>query len=167
MSKKEEVAVVETRPLKPAVLELSKALESNLQMNKGDGVVSEIVKGDCYMKNLPENITPEHVEALSEYNTNFPAASLVAVGNLTTEAMSKNKKLSVVTAEIAMGPKDVVRHAIHRSKDFSFGSGADRKTTTKIGATTTEIDVKGGHNSGQLKIARQMVGAMITEKLGK
>ena len=166
MSKKEEVAVAAVsapRPLKPEILELSAKIITGLTLNKGDGVITESVKNFDTL--MPEGITPDTDKAHSDYRKNFTAASLHAAGTITADALAKNKKLDTVTAELEMGD-DRVRHAFERTKTFTYGAGADRQATTKIGVSRTEIDIKGGHNSGQLKIARRLVAEIITEKLG-
>lgn len=166
MGKKEEVVTDAPKVLKAEVQALSdKIRNGGLEINKTDGVVTETKSN--YDDNLPEGITSEVVEKISDYNTRFVAASAHAFGALSVEAMQKNKKLDVTSGELKLGPKDMVRHAMTRSKDYSFGSGNERKTVTKVGVLATEVDVKGGHNSGQLKVARQIVGLIATEKLSK
>ncbi len=165
MSKVESVEIDAPRPLKPEVVELSEKITPSLSLNKTDGVITESTSS--YIENLPEGITPDIDTSLTNYRKTFVAASLHSVGTMAVEAMAKNKKLDNVTAELKMGDDDCVRHSVDREKTYKFGSGAEAKTTTKHGVVTTEVDIKGGHNSGQLKLARAHVGTLAASKLDK
>jgi len=165
MTKKDETAVAVKKSLKPEVQELSDKILKGLELSKDEGIIAETKSN--YLENLPEGVTPDVDASLSDYRTKFVAASAHAVGVIAGDALHNKKKLDTVTAELMMGPHDVVRHSVERTKDYVFGSGAERKTITKVGVITTEVDVKGGHNSGQLKTARFIVGQLISEKLAK
>lgn len=168
MSSKKEAVVSDTevkpiRTLKPEVQALADKIVAGLTINKADGVVTETTTN--YVNNLPENITPEIDTAVTQYRQQFVAGSALAVGQLAADALAGNKKLDVVTAELGMSGGDVTRHSVTRSKDFPYTQDGERHVRTIVGAMRSEVDVKGGHNSGQLKIARQMVGQLVTERL--
>jgi hypothetical protein len=169
MSKKETavVATEEKKPvLKPHIAELSEKIQGLVAVSKTDGTIGDPEGKSAFETLMPEGITPETDKLHSEYRADYVAASGHASGVLSVGLMAHNKKITTVTAELAMG-KDVVRHSVDHDRTFTFGSGADRKETTKFGNMTTEVDIKGTHGgSGQLKIARGLVGELATEKLG-
>ena len=71
-----------------------------------DGVISS--DGDVFNSNLPEGLTPETVEAVSNYTTAFVASGLEAVGKAAVSAMEEDKQLNDVSAEISMIPQNYV-----------------------------------------------------------
>ena len=170
MSKKKEetvpaAAAVEVRELKPEVKALSEKITKGLKGEKSDGRITETA--DNYKDNLPEGITPEIDTVLNDYQTRFVAASAHSVGLMAADLMKSNKKLDEVTATIKMAGKNEVNHAVARSKTFAFGSGDNRREVNKPGAMETKVDIYGAHNSGQLKIARETVGALFSKELAK
>lgn len=164
MSKKEEAVAVASR-LKPEVRELSSKIRQDLDGDKTTGVISVKEGKDPYYDHMPDGLNRETHQKYNDYTTNFVAASADAVGHLGNDLLGKSKSLDTCTAEIKMG-KDAVHHTLERRREFTYGAAGDRKETEKFGVMRTAIDIKGGRNSGQLKIARDEVAAAATEKFG-
>lgn len=160
MSKSDETAE-KTLALKPDVAALSDKIYEDLEVDEKDGVVTE--ESSTYLKNLPDGLTAEIDAKVDHYRTSFVAASTHAAGRLAVDALVKNKKLESVTASLALGSENAVRLEFPREKEYDFGNGP----IVKHGNPVVKIDVKGGHNSGQLRIARAMIGDIASERLGK
>ncbi len=128
-----------------------------------DGVISS--DGDVFNSNLPEGLTPETVEAVSNYTTAFVASGLEAVGKAAVSAMEKDKKLNDVSAEIPMGAFGNVGYGVTRSRE-AVVPGTD-KTTTVYGGTKVNVAFVAGKNAGQLAAAKRSIKEMAEEALKK
>lgn len=164
-AEKPVVAVSAASKIKPEIKTLSEIIVGGLDVSKSDGVISEI--RDNYRENLPPEVTPEIDDAITDYRQRFVAASALAVGTIAINTLRDNKKLDVVTAELRMGKSDITRHSVERHREYSYGSGADRRTSEKDGVLSSEVDIKGEHTTGQLKVVRNAVAELAAEVLKK
>jgi len=148
--------------LKPEVHELSCKLKGGMKLDKSTGLGE--ATSSLYEDNLPESLTPEILKEVSDYNTTFIAAGAHAFGELAVEAMSGNKKLERATIDIPMAGKDSIGYSVerHRSYPNHLGNG---EPTEKFGIVTSNYQVQAGHNAGQLKKARLIIGELALEQL--
>jgi hypothetical protein len=114
---------------------------------------------------LPEGLTPDVVESVSNYNTDFIAAGTFAFGELAVETMRANAGLNEAAVEIRMGVADTLKVAVEREHTWKNPGATDGSTTTKYGVITNGYEVKSGRNGGQLKVARNQIAAMAMELL--
>lgn len=135
---------------------LVKAMEpdtANKSVKTTDGV---------YEANLPEGLTMPIVTQVSEYNTDFVAASAYAFGQVAVKAMAADKTLDQLTGTIPMAGKDAVHHTIHREKTYANALGGG-DPIVKQGVMVTTLETRAGKNGGQLKAARNEIGSLAAE----
>ena len=158
---KEEVK--NTPKLKDEILELSKSIEKGLKLDAKTGVIT--AEEGLYEKNLPEGLTMDNVKAVTEYNTNFVAASSHAVGKVSVDAMSSHKKLERTSVEIKMGVNDLFSATMDRSISYPNPQGDSGEKIVKYGVIKPDYDVRAGRNGGQLKVARRLISELAAEQL--
>lgn len=159
-------AVQEARAkVKAEVLALAETIEAGLLHEKKSTVITEKEEGSLYEANLPEGLTPEIVNAVSDYNTTFVAAGAHACGKMAVEAMAKDKTVTEITGQIKMGKRDKVGYTIARSKEYENRLAGDGVKTEKFGVVTTSYEVQGGTNKGQLKAVRNLIGELANAAL--
>jgi hypothetical protein len=139
------------------VKELSGKIQASMEMDTTNKVV--VTKDDTYESCLPEGLTMPIVNQVSEYNTDFVAASAHAFGAIAVKAMASDKTIDQLFTTTGMGGKDAVHHTIARVKEFRNPQDADTPII-KYGAMTTTFEVKAGSNGGQLKAARNDIAAL-------
>lgn len=162
---KEIKEVKEVKQLKPEIAALSEKIQTGVEFNKTEGKIVETKNN--YEENLPEDLTMENVKKVSKYNEQFIAASTHAVGTVAVQAFKENKKLERVESELKVGDRDHVRHAVLRTKTIP-PIGGEGEPTVKHGYIKTEVDTRGTHTgTGQLKVARDLIGHHAMEVLKK
>jgi hypothetical protein len=154
----------QTKELKEEVIALSRKIHTDLSMDKKTGIGS--AKPDIYSKNLPEDLSMEVVEKVSDYNTVFIAAGAAAFGAMAIDAMKNEKSIERSVLEIPMGMKDNVTYTVDRHHQFTNNTG-DGEKTDKYGVLRTSYEVKAGKTGGQLKVARNNIAAIAAEAFGK
>lgn len=122
-------------------------------------------EGDVFNSNLPEGLTPETMEAASNYVTAFVASGREAVGKAAVDAMVKDKNLNHVTAEIQMGAFGSVGYGVTRSHEATV-PGTD-KTTTVYGGTKVNVAFVAGKNAGQMAASSRLVKEYAKQELNK
>ena len=148
--------------IKPVVRELATAIKESLETDSKAGVISE-KEGSIYISTLPEGITEDIVEAVSSHNTNFVAASSLAVGELALDGLAENKDIDRFTGHIDMIGKDSITINVDRSKSYpAIGSN---EPIVKKGVVTTNYEIRAGKNAGQLKGARQHIAELANKAL--
>lgn len=147
------------------ILALANKIEQQLDLDNNTGV--GVAKADIYHDNLPETLTKEIVAEVSNYNSDFIAASTYAFGKLAVNAMKGNAGLATATVEIPMAGKDTVAIATERQHTFNVPSRGEGKAeeVTKYGSTTVSYTVHNGKNAGQLKAARNAIVELATAAL--
>jgi hypothetical protein len=145
------------------VLEMAKKIEEASSVDKNTGIVQ--TEDNVYEKLLPEDLTIETVNAVTNHNANFIAAGSYAIGNMAVAAMSKKKDLDQVTGLVKMGGSDTLNVNVERRKEYTTKLKGEPQTTVKFGVVTASYDVTGSHNSGQLKKVRTAIAEMAMEAL--
>lgn len=147
------------------ILALASKIEAQLELDANTGVGT--AKSDVYHDNLPGSLTKEIVTEVSNYNSDFIAASTYAFGKLAVDAMKGNTGLTTATVEIPMAGKDNVAIATERQHVFNVPNRGEGKAeeVTKYGSTTVAYTVHNGKNAGQLKAARNAIVEMATAAL--
>jgi len=149
--------------IKPVVRELATAIKESLETDSKAGVISEKEEGSVYISTLPEGITEDIVSTISSHNTNFVAASSLAVGELALDGLAKNSSIDRFTGHIDMVGKDKITVNVDRSKTYpAIGSN---EPIVKKGVVSTNYEIRAGKNAGQLKGARQHIAELANEAL--
>jgi len=140
------------------------AINENVKTLAGKIKDSLVIEGNVvnaeeglYEKVLPETLTIEKVMEVRHHDASFVAASALAFGELSIEAMKKDNKLTEMLAGISMGGKDSVRHTMQKEKTFinQMGDGGE---ITKYGVCTTTLEMTAGKKVGELKKVRTELG---------
>jgi hypothetical protein len=145
-----------TTHLKPETLALSKILSAGINV---DGKTGEVKLTDgLYTANLPSELTPEIVSAVSDFNSTFVAAAAHAFGtNAVAAATIKNSK-DVFDTSIPLTGADKLNLGFVRSKTMPNPREPGTEIT-KYGVVSASLDIKAGRNGGQLKHARSEIMA--------
>ena len=132
----------------------------------GIAQVADTVYNDC----LPEGLTPETVQQVSDYTTVFVASGQEAAGNAALEALKKNKKLDSVSVNLPMGSFGQTDFTIHRSKEVTIPpaeKGGEATKEVQYGVTRCNVSFVAGKNSGLLAKARDAIKEQAIEMFGK
>ncbi len=143
------------------VSDLAAKIKKSIKVDNKTGV-SE-VQDDVWESTLPEGLTKEQIKAVKNHETNFVAATTMAVGDLALAAMKKNHELDEVSASVGMYGYDKVQVNVMRQDEYPNLRNPDAGPIVKLGATRTKFSVHGGKNAGELK----KVFAYITEEAQK
>lgn len=135
---------------------ISKITES---LTTEGGVISST--GSVYNDNLPEGLTPETVEAVSDYTTSFVASGMEAVGHAAIKAMVADKAINQVTADIGMGAFGSVAYSVDRSKEYS----PKGEVVVVKGMPKADVIFEAGKNSGQLAAAKRLIKEIAKDAL--
>lgn len=133
------------------------AIEGSLE-----GTANTTSKGSVFNDNLPENLTPEIVENVSDYVTDFVACGLEAVGRYSIKAMVADKELKDVTATIGMGAFGEVSYDINRERLVTPPKG---DPVVVKGGSRHAVAFIAGKNSGALAAAKKSIKALADEAL--
>ena len=120
-------------------------------------------KGDdgLYNANLPEGVTPEIVEKVVDYTTDFVAAGTKALGVTCVDVLKANTELTEASGEISLGAMGTLETTTERMTTNTF----DGKETTSYGATRAKVTFQPGVNAGALKAAKRDIKAIAAEAL--
>ena len=118
---------------------------------------------DAFNTNLPEGVTPEIVDKVVDYTTDFVAAGTKALGIAAVDALKGDKKLTEVAGEISMGAMGKLETVTERETTNTF----DGKETTSYGATRAKVTFQPGVNVGALKAVKKDIKALAAEVLAK
>lgn len=136
---------------------LADSITENLDV-KGN-VVTEKEPHKPYYDNLPEGVTVELVETISDYNSKFITASHVAVGQLAADIFRNEKDVHAVHGQIGFnGKNDNIEISVDRSKTYRAGFGPnDNGTVTKNLCMTASVNTKSttGHHIDSVRKAMQ------------
>lgn len=127
----------------------------------GDGVYNE-----C----LPEGLTPEVVQQVSDYTTVFVASGMEAAGNASLAAMKKDKKLDSVSVNLPLGAFGQADYVIHRSKEVTIPpteKGGEATKEIQFGVNRCNVSFVAGKNSGLLGKARDAIKEEALAMFGK
>lgn len=142
--------------IKPEVLEMSEKIKSQLKIDGRNGHITG--EDNIFESTLPEDLTMETVNKVSDHNTTFVAAGVHAMGSLAVEAMKDHSHLNEATGSIKMGGKDTLDVNIERSRTYAnrLQEGAD--DVVKHGVMDINYTVMAGKNAGQLKKVKMAIG---------
>jgi len=122
--------------------------------------IKEAKSHTAYYDNLPEGHTRDTVAALSDYNSKFVTASHIAVGEIATGILAKDKKVDTIEAEIGMfGKNDHINITVNRSKTYNnFLAKDDQdKEITKHLVMTTSVSMHSAKGTA-LKSVKEAMG---------
>lgn len=158
--------IKEVKQINPEVLALSEKLQGSIKVGK-DGAVE--VSGKPYIEQLPSTLTKEIVEAVTDYNTTFVAASGHAFGKVAEKAMKAHKGIDSVEANFSMVRKDMATHSYDRqvTSKNAFAKEGESDTVTNFGVLSTTLTIRAGKNKGQLAAVRMALKASAMESFGK
>lgn len=132
----------------------------------GNGQAGDTIYNDC----LPEDLSPETVQKVSDYTTVFVASGMEAAGNAALAAMKKDKKLESVSVNLPMGAFGQTDYVIHREKEVTIPpseKGGEATKEIQYGSNRCNVTFIAGKNSGLLGKARDAIKEQATEMFGK
>ena len=151
------MSIIKTPELKAEIETLSDKLLGGFTIDAKAGTAK--ASDDMYTSNLPEGLTADIVKNVGEFNTTFVAAGAHAFGKLAINAMKSNSELKKLEVDIPMVGKDNVSYTMERTKDIVNHLGGG-ETIHKFGVMTATLEMRAGKNSGQLKVARAVIGEL-------
>ena len=113
-----------------------------------DGSV-ELDEG-AFWSNAPEEVTPEVVTAVRQYESDYIVSSAKALGSAAETYLKDNPDADLVSGTFHMGPGVEVNHSLHKNAEdgeWSMVSGVER--------TLTGEELLSG---AQAEISRMLVG---------
>lgn len=147
--------------------EIVKAIQESITgAETGVAQAGDTVYNDC----LPEDLTPEVVQKVSDYTTVFVASGQEAAGNAALAALKKDKKLESVSVNLPMGAFGQTDYTIHRSKEVTIPpaeKGGEATKEIQYGVNRCNVSFVAGKNSGLLAKARDSIKESATEMFGK
>lgn len=148
--------------LKPGVKTLADKILADLTWDPAAKKVTESEPNAAFYANLPNSWTPEAVEELNTYKTNFVAAGRLAVGQLAYDAMKGAKDLDEVSATLGAGGEDRLAVTVVRSKTQAWNdtSTGERKEAIKHGYTSVALTTAAGSNTGPVKTAGSAIAEL-------
>ncbi len=148
--------------IKKEISDLSARLQGGLSIDTGTGTVT--AEENLYENALPEDLPPETVRRVSEFNTNFVAAGTDAFAAISSKAMASHKKLNRTEGEIGMiGGKLSV--SMERERTYVNRMGDTPVDVIKHGVINVSLETTAGKNGGQLKKVRTMWNETCAELL--
>lgn len=120
-----------------------------------------------YESVLPEDLPIETVKKVSDFNAVFIAAGAESFGEMSVNAMKKDKALEETELTIPMVGKDSVSYNVARRRENINPQDPKGDPIVKYGVVTTKYEVHGGVNAGELKKSRASVMEFAAEALKK
>ena len=119
------------------------------------GVITEVEQHSTYNANLPEGITPETINAISEYNQYFTKAAHVAVMETAAGVFQRDETVNKVTGKIGYFAKnDSLVFGVERSRDYANNMAKEGQPTKVTKYLVTDCDEQSrGHGLKSLKDA--------------
>ena len=115
---------------------------------------------EIFNENLPEGLTPDTVQSVSDYVTVYVASGMEAAGDVALDAMKSNKKLDVVNIALPMGAFGQADTTVHRSKEVTIPpaeKGGEATKEVQYGVNSCSVSFVAGKNSGLLGKARDHI----------
>lgn len=135
--------------------------------------ISDVATGSAksaeglYETTLPDGLTKEIYLSFASHNTNVAAASMLALGEMATNAMAADKALEKVTLDLPTFGKDKFSLSFERSKEVVIPS-QDGVTGTKttFGRAQVSFDQYGLGKRGQVQAVKSLLADKAKEALG-
>lgn len=137
--------------------DLIKATKAGLTEVDGAAVIPV----EVFNQNLPEGHTPESVNELNEYLTDYSAASVLAIGDHAADKFSNGKKSPATYgghAKTGFGP---VRATFTREKEYTV---AGNTSITKGGSVVACEFTAGQTGSGAMHAVREHIKKICADK---
>ena len=147
--------------LNKETLALAEAIRTDLSIDAQGTGTSKI---DLYNTHLPEDLTPQIVTRVSDYNSTFTAAGTYAFGQVSAEAMRADPNLTKTGIDIPMG-NDTLKIGVERERSWKNPTAPDGPRVVKHAVVSTAYEVRAGRNAGQLKAAREAISELGAEYL--
>ena len=144
---------------------MAKTIEKYIEVDQKTGNGTE--KENVFEKTLPDDLDMDTVKKVGDHNSNFVAAGAYAFGKMAVKAMHKNASLEEADLKLKMSGRDHVEYHMNRQKTYANHLTGNGQTVVKHGVLTTEYQVSGGRNSGQLKHVRDELAAIAQKALEK
>lgn len=119
------------------------------------GVITEVEQHATYNNNLPEGITPETINTISEYNQRFTKAAHVAVMETAADVFQSDETINKVTGKIGYFAKnDSLVFGVERSREYANNMAKEGQPTKVTKYLVTDCDEQSrGHGLKALKDA--------------
>jgi hypothetical protein len=157
--------MADEKKISPEVESMAKVIEKHIEIDSKTGNGTE--KESVFEKTLPDDLSIETVKKVNDHNSNFIAAGAYAFGQMAIKAMSKNASLEEADLKLKMAGRDHVEYHMNRQKTYANHLTGNGESVVKYGVLTTEYQVSGGRNSGQLKHVRDELAEIAQKALNK
>lgn len=122
---------------------------------------------DLYEKTLPEGMTKEGYLKFQAHHVNVAAATMLALGEISTEAMKLDKTLDRTSVTIPTFGKDSFNATFQRSKEVVVpNQDGPAGTKTVYGSAQVSYDQHGLGKRGQVAAVRNFLAENTKSALG-
>jgi hypothetical protein len=149
--------------IKAHIQELANGIKKDITFDSATHIFTE---ENSFEKHLPDGIDMPTVGIVNQYNTDFVAASALAVGEYAIEEMKKHKTIETISADFKMGEKDTVSHMVTRQKTFTNPTNPS-EPVQKYGAVSSVYSAHAGKSEGQLKQVKAFLYEIAAESLNR
>lgn len=118
---------------------------------------------DVYVKNLPEGLTEELVQAKEEYDHNFCAGAVLALGRLSVKNLAQHPDAKNTEAVIKTTGKSTLTATWREKREGNVG-GKDYVT---YGGGAVGITTRADAKTGQIGIAYEQIAKLTAEAVSK
>lgn len=150
-----------------SVQKIADTIEANVNIDKNLGVISEAEPSSVYYQTLPEGLTPELVNQHDRHNKDFVTANNMVIGRIGLQVLADNKKLDVVTSNLAMGNHSSIAATLERSRDYTLKTSGEAQTITKHGVVTPVYETLAGRNDAANKHSKAYVNELFGDYIDK
>lgn len=169
----------ENRELPAHIKDLASKIKAGISVDSKTGIGKEIDEpGKLFKQNLPDGVTQEMVKKVNNYTSDFVTATTVAAGELSIQALKENDDLDTVTTKVATMNRNVVMTSVKRGRVYNdYGNPKEvikndkgeivetiPSEGVKIGFVKTGYRSSFDRNSGNLKLARNLISQLAEEE---
>lgn len=151
------------REIKAEIVQLADKIKKEITIDGSTGVAT--VPKELYANTLPDGLTVDTIKQLQDHNSQFAAASYMALGEASIPVMKKHKDLDRSTLDIPTVGKDHFSLTFDRSGEVRAPGGGDPKTV--YGTGRVAFNMYGTKNRGELSKVRDMLSEKAAAALGK
>lgn len=151
--------------LNAATIALAEEIKSDIEIDKKTGT-PQVKEGTYQRIAEARGIDAETLTKVDDLNTDFVAASGLAVGELGLNAFKGNNSLDRIDVTLNMSGKNKVDHSLRR--EVSYANPSEPGTNlVKHGVLRSTLTVVAGNNSGQLGAAYKHLKDLAATELAK
>lgn len=158
MSKKEE-ALAKVNEFKGIILE-------GLKVDPTTSIAAESEKGSAFTKCIPEDLSMSVIKNVHEFEGNFAAGAVAAIGDLAVAHMAANANVDKVVGKVQMSSSSHTASAtVHRESTFTnrFTDSGEPTTVVKPGSTRVNIATPGSSGAIMDSVFNDIAAAAVAQ----